>query len=136
MLSFGNKLNIIKSKPTGPFCTFSTSATQRVTVKSRSRAEEQICVGVQTTSAPGRGDCPRGQPGTCPRFRLSSEAGRDTEPIPPEGSGEMEWAAEEKRRERRCTGSSFVSLWHPRRPRRALKGGKGADEQKGKKRAF
>lgn len=82
MLSFGNKLNIIKSKPTGPFCTFSTSAAQRVTVKSRSRAEEQICVGVQTTSAPGRGDCPRGQPGTCPRFEtvIRSRQGHGAHP--------------------------------------------------------
>lgn len=100
MLSFGNNLNIIKSKPTGPFCTFSTSTAKRVTVKSRSRAEEQICVGVQTTSAPGRGDCPRGQPGTCPRFESVIRSRQGHGAHPPEESGETDWTTEESVRGR------------------------------------
>lgn len=78
--SFGNNLNIIKSKPTGLFCTFSTSAAKRVTVKSRSRAEEQLCVGVQT-SAPGRGNAPGDSQGPVQGLRVSAAAGRDTEPL-------------------------------------------------------
>lgn len=76
--SFGNDLNIIKSKATGPFCPFSTSAAKRVTVKSRSRAEEQLCVGVLATSAPGRGIAPGGSRGPVQGLRASSEASRDT----------------------------------------------------------
>lgn len=111
---FGNNLNIIKSKPTEPFCTFSTSAAKRVTVKSRSRAEEELCVGVQTTSASGRGDCPRGQPGTCPRFenvtrsRQGHSAHRaDRGSTPPALRG-LQWGLPGMTRERKIESNDEV----------------------------
>ena len=48
-----------KANPQGLSASSAPLAAKQVTVKSRSRAE-QLCVGVQTTSAPGRGGLPRG----------------------------------------------------------------------------
>lgn len=76
--SFGNTLNMIKSKPTAMLCTFSTSSAKQVTVKSRvgqnsnsawefKRHQLQAGWGGGVVSGVREGIAP-GTVRTCPRF--------------------------------------------------------------------
>ena len=70
-----------KANPQGLSASSAPLAAKQVTVKSRSRAE-QLCVGVQTTSAAGPGGIAPGHgQGPLQGLRVSSEEGRDRVPV-------------------------------------------------------